>query len=399
MDLREQKSRRRFLKELGIGMVAAAFVGSAADAQSPPRAPQNLRLGGIIISSVSGTVVHGQSLTIRGIGFGTKTRAAPLAYDDFSNGTAGQPVSSCCYTNSGNFFTYDNSVVRGVHALSARHTSVDGNRSLSVSWGSRSRFLTFDGWSYDRWQFEIDDYGSWNGGKYFSIYNGTALSAGRTYGGIGAYYDSKYPAINRWGISAQHDPAGSAVPKEPPYWMGRGEIIGVGAFKQPPWKARWVHWTGIMECTEVPGVAGVFDLRADVTELRSLRMPEHLRTNWATTMPGNDPWIGAMLWGNYFGGVRPPETTPPGPNHITRRWSCLYTDDSWARVELADSADWGSATLREIQIPTRWEDESITVTVNQGLFVADTPVYLFVVNPRGAMSRGYGPLVISRGAS
>ena len=56
----------------------------------------------------------------------------------------------------------------------------------------------------------------------------------------------------------------------------------------------------------------------------------------------------------------------------------VYHDYTLQRVELGDAATWGTCTIREIQIPTAWEDTSITITANTGAITAGTR-YLYVI--------------------
>ncbi len=44
------------------------------------------------LSSVSGEIDHGNTVTIDGLGFGTKAQAAPLQWDDFEDGTPGVDI-------------------------------------------------------------------------------------------------------------------------------------------------------------------------------------------------------------------------------------------------------------------------------------------------------------------
>jgi len=66
----------------------------------------------------------------------------------------------------------------------------------------------------------------------------------------------------------------------------------------------------------------------------------------------------------------------------------LYIASTQARVELGNNSSWSSCTHREIQIPTSWSSNSITVDFNQGTFGSGT-AYLFVVDADGNASAGY----------
>lgn len=71
----------------------------------------------------------------------------------------------------------------------------------------------------------------------------------------------------------------------------------------------------------------------------------------------------------------------------------VYIDYTRARVELGNASTWASCTIREIQIPTAWSDNSITVKVNKGSFTSGT-VYLFVIDSMGNVSNSY-PVIIN----
>ena len=75
-----------------------------------------------------------------------------------------------------------------------------------------------------------------------------------------------------------------------------------------------------------------------------------------------------------------------------------FVDNSWARVEICNESIWDESRRRhcEIQIPTAWSDDSITVTVNQGSFNDTGAAYLFVVDENGSASEGY-PITFSTG--
>jgi hypothetical protein len=66
-----------------------------------------------------------------------------------------------------------------------------------------------------------------------------------------------------------------------------------------------------------------------------------------------------------------------------------YIDKTWARVEMGNNSIYANCTHREIQIPTAWASDEITVTVNQGTFAEDATAYLFVVDADGSVSDGY----------
>ncbi len=65
----------------------------------------------------------------------------------------------------------------------------------------------------------------------------------------------------------------------------------------------------------------------------------------------------------------------------------LYVDDTWARVIIGNASTLAtSTTTREVQIPSAWSANSITVTVNRGAFGASANAYLYVVDSNNAVN-------------
>ena len=67
----------------------------------------------------------------------------------------------------------------------------------------------------------------------------------------------------------------------------------------------------------------------------------------------------------------------------------VYADTTWARVMVGNSPVFNQATDREIQIPVQWSSGSIQVQVNINAFPAGQKMYLFVVDSSENASPGY----------
>lgn len=67
----------------------------------------------------------------------------------------------------------------------------------------------------------------------------------------------------------------------------------------------------------------------------------------------------------------------------------VYVDNSWARVEIGNASEYSLCTHREIQHPTSWRQDRITVQVNMGSFSDPDGLYLFVVDADGNTSSGF----------
>lgn len=66
----------------------------------------------------------------------------------------------------------------------------------------------------------------------------------------------------------------------------------------------------------------------------------------------------------------------------------VYVDSAFSRVEIGNASTYNSCTHREIQPLTAWNSngQSITVTVNQGSFENTNNAYLYVVDSEGAVN-------------
>ncbi len=67
----------------------------------------------------------------------------------------------------------------------------------------------------------------------------------------------------------------------------------------------------------------------------------------------------------------------------------IYVDTTRAKVLVGDKSTWQECTLREVQIPTSWSDDAITITANQGAFSSLSGKYLFVMNEDGQTTDGH----------
>jgi hypothetical protein len=76
------------------------------------------------------------------------------------------------------------------------------------------------------------------------------------------------------------------------------------------------------------------------------------------------------------------------------RFDDVYFDHTRARIELADASRLEDATRREVQLPNRWGECSITVTVEAGAFAPGTDLYLFVIDENGNASATGMPVTL-----
>ena len=64
-------------------------------------------------------------------------------------------------------------------------------------------------------------------------------------------------------------------------------------------------------------------------------------------------------------------------------YDSIYLDDSWHRVVICADSTWNNCKKSEIQIPTSWNDNEITVQLNLGGLDPKKPLFLYVINQNG----------------
>ena len=76
----------------------------------------------------------------------------------------------------------------------------------------------------------------------------------------------------------------------------------------------------------------------------------------------------------------------------------LYVDNTFARVMIGNASTFAASTTREVQIPTAWSTSTITVQVNRGSFGASASAWLYVIDSTNTPSAGF-PITFGGGTS
>lgn len=103
-------------------------------------------------------------------------------------------------------------------------------------------------------------------------------------------------------------------------------------------------------------------------------------TNAITHLTGNDQWRYVVL-------TNAIESVYDGHVAMNLYMDDIYIDTTPARVEIGNSSDFESCTHREVQYPTAWSDTQIKVNLRPGSFASGSQVYFFVVNANGTASQ------------
>lgn len=311
---------------------------------------------GPTVSSVSGTISHGNSITISGNGFGNKATAAPFKYDDFETGTLGQRIYNGWYTWSNEagsepeyadvykrdsayskqsaYIQHDtayNSTL-GLVNLGWNH---DDKVYISLWWyytlaGAESRnykIIAFRGGNAGQWEnprIRADQWHSLDSGR-ISAWSCTGEEIGSDYSLSGGVHADAWYRLEMW-LDLKYG----------------GEVR--------VWK-NLTHWAKMLN---VP-----FDFSTD--NINNCYFGAYFARDWYTPLP--------QMWLYY---------------------DEIYVDKTKSRVEIGNSSTWDGCSHREIQIPSAWSSGSIAVTVNQGTFADSSGAYLYVVDSDGTVnSNGY----------
>ena len=317
------------------------------------------------IVDVCGDLVNGQRLTITGTGFGVKSPAAPVMWDDFDSGSM-NPGWDKVTIPGWVVYGGEGQVQGSFYALRADRGGVNSVDLMKNHAFYDKLYISLK----RRWDFEVVDRNQ----KFMRIYD-----AGQRYS-IAWNYLSESPI---------HRPEYFCRDGVSPYVID-GSSIYSGVI---PWEA--YPQTGKWLCEEffvkMPSATGACDGQM------GYRVSNNLHEYW----PKNRCLVEEVLPGPYqliyidnFGGPLAADCPddlydclPPG-SYI---WvDDIYIDDTWARVAIGNQPVYANCTRLEIQIPETWDNDKgeITVTLNQGTFDTLNGKYIFVIDADNMPSAG-----------
>lgn len=321
------------------------------------------------ISNISGTFSSGQSVTIAGSSFGTKSPAAPLVWDTFesgSNGTAIQSVNAILGqwdtgAGSDNVY-YTNTIGYGGSSKAARHQFTESQYNSSLSKNGTFSVLYLDFKRY---------YPSSNG-------NPSNYKPYRLYGNDDALQLTISQACG-WSNAEL-------------YVNGLSEDNDTEWIDLIPSMDSWRHYQLLFKESSAGGVAdGVIKMYLDGTQYG-------LNSSNQKTRIYSSQHFDQVRVGHFFD-VYPRDNCDPNDNSVVYSDN-VYIDTTWARVEIGNANTYSASTRREIQIPTTWSSDgkSITMTVNTGTFAEGSTAYLYVFDSSGTPNAlGYAVIIGSGG--
>ena len=308
------------------------------------------------LCKITSATLSGDSITITGTEFGPKSTPEPVFSDGFEYGSNGNLRD----LSSGNWTTYlsdgpvvNSNVVR-TGDYSVENIIIDGDNHNAT--GYHELVTPSDRIYYSSWMHISTDSPLTGVGKMMRI--GSTVSVD-SYAGDGIF------GISDWNTS------------QGPYFFyttGDGSTYPYAGTEQYRHDLSFDSWFRVEFFVQLSSPAG-----SSNGIIQIFWGGEWRNITDAVTLATLDTYsLNTCLLGLMF-------TSPPAGTTISIHTDDVYIDNTRARVEIGDKEVFADCTHREIQIPTAWATDEISVTVNQGSF-SDGSAYLFVVDKDGTVS-------------
>lgn len=318
--------------------------------------------------SVQSVLITGATITVQGGGFGVKTPAAPLLWESFEDGTAGQSI-----TKNGKWVRYPS-------AESTNGGLYDSKKAYSGSLSAYSRSAAFNS-ANNMGHFNTSNFFFNNTSEVYYSYRwmyasigcvGGVTKMGRILGDNNNYNGSGVTAI-----SSMNPSNGSGAYHF--YEYDDFFDIKTRTYVKNSTPGTWARHEMFAKLSS-PGVA-------NGAVFASVGFAESVNNTAAMTVgPGKSFQYNGIILGLM--------STTDGASCVVDMYvDDVYLDKTRARVELGNAPTYSSCTNREPQIPSSWSNTSITTTLNKGRFNSGDTAYLFVIDANGVPSPGY-PITI-----
>ena len=156
-----------------------------------------------------------------------------------------------------------------------------------------------------------------------------------------------------------------------------------------PGRRNWYRYETWLRMNSAPGTGnGTF--RVKVTNpVTGQVVTDNTINNVMFNASGDTGNFRYLVVQNYFGNASDGGYSQAGNGQAVAFWDDLYISQTEARVEVCDQATYAQCVNKEIQVPTTWADNRITVRLNKGN-KSQVGAYLYVVDSTGAVNtQGY----------
>ncbi|MFH1586957.1 MAG: putative metal-binding motif-containing protein, partial [Candidatus Diapherotrites archaeon] len=284
-----------------------------------------------------------------------KNPVAPLIWEDFESGSDSEELIGWSF--AGNHPQYSNTILRNTQSLLSGRMNTAGATYNSTAYrrlGNKHKIYSSMNFYIER----VSGPPSWN----MKMFRMTAGYPG---------YKDGVPSMS---ITLNHPSYGGSFAN---YVGGsqRPNQAGMGEWAELSWQ-RWEYYLKVSDPIETP--TGTMQFWSD-GEKRIYWDEILTMASGATQVDGEYVYIDAFDLPFYMANS---STTAgdDGPNEYTVYYDDVYVDDTPARVEICSGANWWEKGNCEIQIPSAWNNSSITFTAKQGNFADGATAYLYVVD-------------------
>lgn len=302
------------------------------------------------VSGTSGTVSNGATITISGSGFGSKSTAAPMLWDDFEAGSAGNVIAG----SAARIGKWDGDTTAVKYTTAKAHA------------GSKAALHDF-----------VANYNASlnKNGTYPRLYMDFWI--------LTDYVDRPSRNWKPWRLYGDNDSLQLDY-----VWLCNGELVNRveanAGWSEGDWggnsytKNTWMH-VQLVYNASTPGVA-------DGTIRHMIDGQTYGLNSGAVMTRKTSVNFNQIRIGHYWASDGVDGCAANGGARVYV--DNVYLDSSWARVELGNASTYAASTKREIQIPSTWSDSSVAVKVNTGTFAEGTTAYLFVTDANNNTSPG-----------
>lgn len=329
-----------------------------------------------VVTSVSGSPANGNAITIYGAGFGVKSTAAPIVWDNFESAADGESLASRTPTIGPSWGVLGSPVASS------------GNQRTN---STRSFYKIFSGTSYQNslvYTNQETTTGAkkfisfwWRAGRYGSSEWSLNMKPWMMFGSSAdspMYYIGDGTGASDPGFRASQDLLGTAG-----YLGGCGNMASI--------ENEWVRIDTYIVLSDLNTNNGRFDTWMH-KPADSVAISNCMSRNPVETRNGAYPSAGFRQWaiGSYM-------STDSGRSSVVYI-DDVYIDDTLSRVEVCDGPSMATSTKCEIQPATSWSDTEVAVNFNAGAYTSQTTVYLYIIDSNGVVSNATSLTVGSAGS-
>jgi chitodextrinase len=322
------------------------------------------------ISAVSGTISHGNSITISGTSFGSKSHAGPMLYDDFDNASTTNISGREPQIHQGNLSHFNSWIETAVGPGPIPRIVRDSNAVKANSNYHARMAFTGDYWAL---YLTVDPVNYFTTGEemYISFWYRYRKTSANHPGQMKAWIAYPPTGADKAYFSTAFDTCQSGG-----WRIHRSEGFGDVSFGMsgPEIDNEWIRIETYLKQSAPSTSNGRWE-QAVYRTGTPRRITASLGNAALRTSSAN--WT---FWA--FGGAYYSEC---GNESGTIDVDDFYMDSTKARVELCNAATFSASTQCELQLPTAWSDTSITATLKRGPLAAGT-AYLYVFNAAGSVN-------------